>query len=323
MTEILVAGETLIDLFPTDIGKLSEIEGFTHRPGGAPANVAVGLSRLGHPPRFWTRLATDPFGEFLADVLEREAIPSAHIQQVDEGKTTLAVVSPRSDGEQEFSFYRSGDATFGFTEEEVTEKLLHGCSWFHFGGVTLTHPRGKRAMFELASIARSNGCTVSFDLNLREDLISDHSINTSIDDALALTDVVFCSPEDVAPIDIDVKSDKSLAESLVARGPHTAIVTLGDAGVLVTSSADAPWGAQSKRYPVFRTSVVDTTGAGDAFVAGTITQLTDHWPDIDKVIPFASAAAALSISETGGMSALPYKQEVDEFLQRRSGELFE
>jgi fructokinase len=323
MTEILVAGETLVDLFPTDVGKLSEIEGFKHHPGGAPANVAVGLSRLGHPPRFWTRLATDPFGEFLAGVLEREAIPTSHIRQVEEGNTTLAVVSPRSDGEQEFSFYRSGDATFGFTDEEITEEMLHGCSWFHFGGVTLTHPSGERAMFELASMARSNGCTVSFDLNLREELISDHATDTSIDNALELTDVVFCSPEDIESIDIDAEDDKPLAETLVGRGPHTAIVTLGDAGVVVASSADAPWGAQSRRYPVFRTSVVDTTGAGDAFAAATIAQLVDHWSDIDNVIAFASAAAALSISETGGMSSLPSRLEVDEFLQRRGEELFE
>jgi fructokinase len=323
MTEILVAGETLVDLFPTDVGKLSEIEGFKHHPGGAPANVAVGLSRLGHPPRFWTRLATDPFGEFLAGVLEREAIPTSYIRQVEEGNTTLAVVSPRSDGEQEFSFYHSGDATFGFTDEEITEEMLHGCSWFHFGGVTLTHPRGERAMFELASMARSNGCTVSFDLNLREDLIFDHATDTSIDDALALTDVVFCSPEDVNPTDIDAEDGKPLAETLLSRGPHTAIVTLGDAGVVVTSSTDAPWGAQSRRYPVFRTSVVDTTGAGDAFAAATIARLVDHWSDVDKVISFASAAASLSISETGGMSALPSKQAVDEFLERRGEELFD
>jgi fructokinase len=323
MTEIFVAGETLIDLFPTDVGGLSEIEGFTHQPGGAPANVAVGLSRLGHPPRFWTRLATDSFGEFLAEVLEREGIPSSHIQHVEEGNTTLAVVSPRSGGQQEFAFYGSGDATFGFNNREITDEMLLGYSWLHFGGVTLTHPRGEQAMFELASRARSTDCTVSFDLNLREDLVSRQPSNISIDDAIALSDVVFCSPEDVEPIDIDSADDNSLAETLVSRGPHTAIVTLGDAGVVVTSSDDAPWGAQSRRYPAFRTSVVDTTGAGDAFAAAAIAQLVNNWSDIDEVIAFASATAALSISETGGMSALPSRQEVDEFLQRRGEELLE
>jgi len=107
MTDILVAGETLVDLLPGRGETLHDVDGFTHRPGGAPANVAVGLTRLGSPPAFWTRLGDDPLGDFLRETLDEEGVPDALSQRVA-GNTTLAVVSPPGVDGRRFRFTARG-----------------------------------------------------------------------------------------------------------------------------------------------------------------------------------------------------------------------
>ncbi|MFW6318122.1 MAG: PfkB family carbohydrate kinase, partial [Halorubrum sp.] len=180
MAEILVAGETLIDLLPGPGETLRDVDGFSHRPGGAPANVAVGLSRLDAAPAFWTRLGGDPFGDFLRETLADEGVPTAAVERVD-GNTTLAVVSPLGVGGRRFRFYGSGDVTFGFGPESVPTDVLASASWVHLGGVALTHPDGRAAMRELAAAAGERDCTVSFDVNYREDLVPDGDREAVVD----------------------------------------------------------------------------------------------------------------------------------------------
>jgi len=108
--DVLVAGETLIDFIPEGPGALDEIEGFARRAGGAPANVAVALSRLDEVPLFWTRVGADPFGDFLADTLAEYGVPDRFVERDPDAETTLAFVTHDEDADRSFSFYRDGTA---------------------------------------------------------------------------------------------------------------------------------------------------------------------------------------------------------------------
>ncbi|MFO8114841.1 MAG: PfkB family carbohydrate kinase [Halorubrum sp.] len=319
MAEILVAGETLIDLLPGPGETLRDVDGFAHRPGGAPANVAVGLSRLDATPAFWTRLGGDPFGDFLRETLVDEGLPTAAFERVD-GNTTLAVVSPPGVDGRRFRFYGSGDVTFGFEPEAVPEDALAPASWVHLGGVALTHSDGRAAMRELAAAAAERGLTVSFDVNYREDLVPDGERDAVVDavrEIVAASDVVFASDEDVAATGLTSREGEGLGRDLLGLGPHTAVVTLGKAGAVVTSTAAAPWGERTARHGGFPVEAVDATGAGDAFTAGLIARLADGDADLDEAVTFANATAALSVQERGGMTALPSKAGVESFLADR------
>lgn len=323
MAEILVAGETLIDFLPGPGETLRDVDGFSHRPGGAPANVAVGLSRLGAPPAFWTRLGGDPFGDFLREALVDEGVSPARFERVD-GNTTLAVVSPPGVGGRRFRFYGSGDVTFGFEPSSVPEDALASASWVHLGGVALTHSDGREAMRELAAAAGERGCTVSFDVNYREDLVPDGEREAVVDAVrgiVADSDVVFASDEDVDATGLSSKEGEALGRDLLALGPHTAVVTLGESGAVVTSSAAAPWGERTARHAGFAVEAVDATGAGDAFTAGLIARLAEGGSgadtDLDDAVAFANATAALSVRERGGMTALPPREGVKSFLDER------
>ncbi|WP_280587841.1 PfkB family carbohydrate kinase [Halorubrum sp. Boch-26] len=323
MADILVAGETLIDLLPGSGETLRDVDGFSHRPGGAPANVAVGLSRLGAAPTFWTRLGGDPFGDFLRETLADEGVSTAAVERVD-GNTTLAVVSPPGADGRRFRFYGSGDVTFGFEPESVPVEALASASWVHLGGVALTHPDGRSAMRELAAAAAERDCAVSFDVNYREDLVPDGERDAVVDAVRAIiadSDVVFASDEDVAATGLSSSEGEELGPDLLGLGPHTAVVTLGEAGAVVTSAAEAPWGERTARHGGFSVEAVDATGAGDAFTAGLLARLSeasgDADVDLDDAVAFANATAALSVQERGGMTAGPSKDGVESFLADR------
>ena len=316
-----MAGETLIDLLPGAGATLRDVDGFSHRPGGAPANVAVGLSRLDAAPAFWTRLGGDPFGDFLRETLVAEGVPTGAFERVD-GNTTLAVVSPPGVDGRRFRFYGSGDVTFGFEPDSVPEDALASASWVHLGGVALTHSDGRAAMRELAAAAAARGCTVSFDVNYREDLVPDGEREAVVDavrEIVADSDVVFASDEDVAATGLSASDGAELGRDLLELGPHTAVVTLGEAGAVVTSSAAAPWSEGIARHDGFAVEAVDATGAGDAFTAGLIARLAEGEAeaDLDEAVAFANATAAISVREEGGMTALPAKAGVESFLAER------
>lgn len=329
-----MAGETLVDFLPGEGATLRDVDGFSHRPGGAPANVAVGLARLGAVPAFWTRLGDDPFGDFLAETLGSESVPTTRIERVD-GNTTLAVVSPPEADDRRFRFYGAGDVTFGFDPDAVPTDALASASWVHLGGVALTHPRGREAMVELATRAGEHGCTVSFDVNYRPDLVAEGATDdvlAALREVVEASDVVFCSEEEVAETGLSSRWGAGLARDLCALGPHTAVVTLGADGALAASAADAPWGEATVRHEGFAVESRDTTGAGDAFTAGLLARLAegagsggegeaatgsdDDADDdaLDDALAFANATAALSVRDVGGMSALPTREAVAAFL---------
>ncbi|GAA0714967.1 fructokinase [Halorubrum trapanicum] len=338
MADIFVAGETLVDFVPDSGATLREVDGYTHRPGGAPANVAVGLARLGSPPAFWTRLGDDSFGEFLAETLAAEGIPETHVERVD-GKTTLAVVSPPGAAGPRFGFYGSRDVTFGFDPESVPTDALtaEGTAesterptdppWVHLGGVALTHPGGRAATRELLSAATAAGRPVSFDVNYRSDLVPDGAeaaVSTAVREAVAESDVVLCSDEDVAAAGLSTNDGVELARDLIEFGPHTAVVTTGDEGALAVSSNAAPWGAATVRHGGFAVEAVDATGAGDAFTAGLLSRLAGAQASEDgdeeplrEALAFGNATAALSVGSVGGMGSVPARDEVRAFLAER------
>ncbi len=320
MTDILVAGETLIDFIPDAPGPLASVGAFSRRPGGAPANVAVALARLDAPPAFWTRIADDHFGDFLVETLDEYGLSDEYVVRDSDAQTTLAFVSHGEDADREFSFYRDGTADTRMEPGYVSDDALESIGWVHVGGVTLTDDPSREATLDLAARAREAGATVSFDPNARPELWakSDRSFAEAVDDAFELTSVVKATPEDLheAGFEGDVPE---LARSICECGPHTALITLGGEGAYAYATPDTPWTdgetveARHEGYPV---DPVDTTGAGDAFTAGAIAALSDG-RELGEALAFGNAVAATTTTAAGAMTALPSRDDVRTFRAER------
>ena len=310
---ILCFGELLIDMVsPAPDASLGAAREWVKAPGGAPANVAVGLGRLGTPSQFWGAVGNDPFGHYLRAVLGDEGVGTGGLQMRAE-RTTIAFVATRGDGKKEICFYRHPGADAHFDVAEVGEGALEGAGIFHCGSVSLSLEPCRGAQFELAKRARSAGALVSFDPNWRPSLWDDYEqARALIWEMMALSDIVKVADEEWEFV-TGTPDFGAGAAKLRAAGPRLVVMTRGAAG--------ASWGcaAGEGEVPGFVAQAVDTLGAGDAFVAGLLHQIagapgldaTLNAAALDGIVRFANACGALATQRAGAIPALPGLGDVE------------
>ena len=312
---VLVAGELLVDFLPQRGDSIAESESFDRRSGGAPANVAVGLSRLGQPPWFWTRVGRDPFGDFLVETLSDNGVPRRFVERDPTAKTSLAFVDRNSDSNVDFSFYRDGTADTRLEPGGVPEETLQAVDLVSLGSVMLASGTARSATMDLVSRANDHDCTVVFDVNARPELWDDGEFERVVEDVLDGIDIVKATPTDLQHLPFVDASDspEGLARSLCDRGPSAAFLTLGESGSYVLATDDARLEPGTATHAGYEVDAIDTTGAGDAFMTGVLTALIDGERELTAVLAFANAVAAVSTTARGAMTTLPTRERVRQF----------
>ncbi len=300
---------------------LKDAPGFEKAPGGAPANVAVGLAKLGIETYFIGKVGKDAFGEFLRDTLVRNGVDARFLTATEKAKTTLAFVSLTKEGERDFVFYRDPGADMLLDQADIDEEGFRKGGVFHFGSITMTHEPACSATLRALSIAEKYGCLISFDPNLRPALW--RSLEEARSRMLqgATRAHVLKVNEEEAMFLADMPALEGALDFLLKRFPLTLIaVTLGRSGCLLVR------GKNRIRVKGFEVNAVDTTGAGDGFVAGLLSSLYMFWKDLreGKSIPEdalqhaalrANAVGALTTTKKGAIPALPTQEEVEIFLE--------
>mgnify|MGYP001159215412 CR=1 FL=1 len=319
---IVSLGELLIDFVPQTNGlPLSQVEGFQRAAGGAPANVAAAVAKLGGKSRFIGKVGRDAFGEYLRGTLEAVGVEAALIE-TDEARTCLAFVSLRADGERDFLFYREPSADILLRAGEIREEWIRDAAVFHFGSVSLANEPCRTATLETARRAREHGALISFDPNVRLPLWpGEERAKREILEAMPLADVVKVSEEEA--VFLSGKDVHAGARQLLEYGPRIIVVTMGAQGCrVVTRRADF-------HVPGIRVRAVDTTGAGDAFVGGMLYRLAalhlqaaeieDRCSDGEfakDVFRFANCVGALATTGRGAIPSLPAMAEVEKVLEQ-------
>jgi fructokinase len=313
---VVCLGEILIDFVPEENGQaLADVGSFRKAAGGAPANVAATVAKLGGSSRFIGKIGRDPFGAFLKKTLEEVGVDAA-VVETDEAKTALAFVSLRHDGERDFLFFRDPSADMLLRTDEIEEAWLADAAIYHFGSVSLISEPCRSATLEAARQARTHGALVSYDPNVRLALWpSADAARQEILQQLPLADVVKVSEEEVEfLLGADVTTG---AQQLLARGPKVIVITLGAQGCRVVTAR------QDLLVPGQPVAAVDTTGAGDGFVGGMLFQLAslgvtpasiaDALGDAEtaqRVFAFANRVGAITTTRRGAIPALPTLAEV-------------
>lgn len=261
---VAVAGEVIIDLVPADgDGVLRAV------PGGSPANVAVGLHRLAVPTRLVARVAGDPMGRRLRRHLEANGLDLGHVVAAAE-PTSLAIVSVEEDGTVDYDFRVDGTADWQWTDDELADAIDSQVAALHVGSLALALEPGASALGRLVERVRDQ-ITVTFDPNVRPQLMGRReAVVTRVEGVIALSDVVKASAEDLSWLYPD-ETPASVATRWLDLGPSLVAITLGPDGVLAVGSATAL--VQRPAVPV---SVVDTVGAGDAFMAALLAGLAQR-----------------------------------------------
>ncbi|OUP48721.1 carbohydrate kinase family protein [Lachnoclostridium sp. An181] len=313
--DVVAMGEMLIDF--TMNGQSTQGNNlFEACPGGAPCNVLAMLSKLGRKTGFIGKVGNDQFGHLLKETIEEIGIDSSGLVMDDKIHTTLAFVHTFPDGDREFSFYRQPGADMMLKEEEVDFGLIQNARLFHFGTLSMTDEPARSATWKALEVARKAGCLISFDPNLREPLWS------SIDLAKEMMEygMKYCDILKISDNEIQFISGQEDYEKGIRYLQDTYHIPL----ILLTLGKDGSR-AYYKDMVVerggFKLDTIETTGAGDTFCGSTLSGILERdfknltQKDLEEILTFANAAAALITTKKGAIRSMPEKEEVEELIK--------
>jgi len=299
--DVVGLGEVVIDLiasiprFPEPDEKIFATK-YEKHPGGVTANFCVALSRLGVKSGFIGGLGEDADGTYLRDVFKREEVDASRLVTRKEALTPLNFVTVTPDG-QKTIFQSPYMLTVFPRPEELDLGYIADARVLHT--TALRVDTAERALKH----AKKEGLTTSFDLEKHVAVYGFEKLAPLI----KLTDILL--PNKMGALTLTgTQSLKEAAEKLLALGPKTVVITLGERGCLIKTEKE------TLEVPAFKVRAVDATGAGDAFNAGLITGILNQW-DLRKAATFANAVAAIKITHTGAQAGLPTRKEVERFLK--------
>ncbi|KAG6392573.1 hypothetical protein SASPL_146797 [Salvia splendens] len=310
---VVCFGEMLIDFVPTTSGlALAEAPAFKKAPGGAPANVAVGIARLGGASAFIGKVGEDEFGYMLANILKENNVNNEGMRFDPGARTALAFVTLRKDGEREFMFYRNPSADMLLQEAELDFELIKKAKIFHYGSISLITEPCKSAHIAAVKAAKEAGVILSYDPNLRLPLWpSADSAREGILSIWDAADIIKISEEEISFLTQgEDPYDDNVVRKLYHENLKLLLVTEGPEGCRYYTKEF------SGRVKGLKVEAVDTTGAGDAFVAGILSQfaldtsLLQNEDRLRDALRFANACGALTVMERGAIPALPTRETV-------------
>lgn len=321
MAKVYCIGEALIDFVPTVKGvRLEDVPGFLPAPGGAPANLAAAVAKMGAEAAFIGKVGDDAFGRLLRETLQTHGVDVTHMTATAKACTTLAFVALRADGERDFVFCRKPGADMLLEEADIPEGLFAPGDILHFGSLGLVESPGKYAHRRAIGLARAGGAIVSFDPNVRLNLWETPAdCKDAILAFLPLADVVKVSLDEM-PFIFDTGDERAVAERCFALGVRALLVTRGAEGSAIYTPAAGGPVRRVEAVPI-RVPVEDTTGAGDAYTGAVLSRLVGRplaeslAPEsIAETIRLANAVGSMTTMRKGGIASIPTLAEAEAFL---------
>jgi len=275
--------------------------------GGTGANAAAALARLGVSVMMVGAVGDDGYGRWVRDDLRREGVDVAGLSSVREAFTTMVMALIEPNGERLLVVWPpEGGAHLQLEAEDINMELMGSASWLHTTGMCLRKSPGREAVLGAMELAREGDLTVSLDLNLRsESWCLDETTRKTFDRAIELSDVVFGNAdEEIIPI-ADANSAEAGAQYLCG-GKRIVVSRRGNKGALVVTPEE------TFEAVAFKTEVVDTLGAGDAFNGGFIAACLAE-VGVREAARWGNAVAALKIGRAGARG-LPSMNDLQQML---------
>lgn len=314
MKPIVCFGEAIIDFLNTSEQNedLLQLNNYRQYPGGAPANAAVAVAKLGGNAFFAGQVGNDPFGAFLIDALKQYQVHTDFVMQHATAKTALAFVMLDNSAERSFSFYRQQTADILVTPEQVNDAWFTSQTIFHICSNTLTDNDIAQTTEFAVNKALSAQCVVSFDVNLRHNLWQHKKADRPRINRLVMQSHIIKFSLDELHYLADDKCDQYITDCLSQRC-ELLLITDG--------SQDIKYYTKGLRGCISPPQVnpIDTTAGGDGFIGGLLFALgqSAHLSDLlesqtylEHVIAFASLCGAFTVTKLGAFPALPNKIDI-------------
>jgi fructokinase len=311
MFDVVALGEILIDFTPAGLSPQGNVL-FERNPGGAPANVLAAVTRLGGTGAFLGMVGDDAFGHYLRGVLETLGVDVRGLRTTKKADTTLAFVHLDDRGDRSFSFYRRPGADTQLTVQALEKPVIDEGRIFHFGSLSLTDEPSRSTTLAAAAHARSKGRLVSYDPNWRPPLwANDATAKAGMQSGLPFADILKVSETELEFLTGDADLESGSAK-LFDKDRTIVLVTLGPKGCFFRCAQG--FGL----VETYDTRVVDTTGAGDAFLGALLFRLAHldrpfedlSFEEVEELADFANAAGSLCASRRGAIPGMPSMEEI-------------
>lgn len=319
MPKIVCFGEALIDFLVRPAGA-GRPPCFEQHAGGAPANVAVAVARLGGDGAFVGALANDVFGDFLLEALQSAGVATGCVVRTSKARTALAFVTLDARGERSFTFYRPPAADLLFRTADFHDRCFTEAAVFHACSNSLTGEPAASATLEGLARAAAAGALVSFDVNLRPSLWdAGADPRERILRAVAQADLVKLCRGELEFLAAPLGGEAALIARLWEGRARLVVITDGAGPLRYVTRAG------SGTAPAFAVEALDTTAAGDAFVGGLLHRIVREQADRGELdtrpaalaedLRFAAACGALAATRHGAFTSMPDGDEVARFLR--------
>ncbi|MCC1492705.1 5-dehydro-2-deoxygluconokinase [Cognatishimia sp. F0-27] len=310
----IIIGRAGMDFYPDPPGTRTEdATRFFACLGGSSANIGVALVKLGGKADLVTCVSDDAIGRFALNELDKYGVGRAHVRSVGgEARNSLAVVETRIEDHQSV-IYRNGAADFEMTAADVEGVDYSAYSALITTGTVLASEPSRSAAFRGFDLARAAGLPLIFDIDYRPYSWPSPEVAAEVySKAGALCDVIVGNDVEFGFMAGDYDRGLDKARELVARGAQIAVYKMGEKGAItITPDGEITTG-------IYRTEALKPTGAGDSFMGGFVSGLSEGLTVRDAVLR-GSAAAAMVVARVGCSPAMPTRDELDIFLRDHAG----
>lgn len=312
--DLILVGRVAVDFNPVDYYcPLNESTTFKRYLGGSPANIAVGLARLGKKCGFFARVSDDQFGTFVTDFFNNEGIDTSRIVRCKNGeKIGLTFTEIKSETESSIVMYRNEAADLKLECEDIDEEYIKQGAAVLISGVALAESPSREASLKALALAKKNNIPVIFVIDYR-------SYNWKNDDEIAVYYSLVASQSDIivgsrGEYDLAEKltslngTDKASAEYWQSKGAKIVIVTHGKDGS-TAYTADG----QSYSIKPFPVKLLKSFGGGDGYTSSFLNCLFDGMEIID-CLEHGSASAAMLVASHACSKDMPDMEQLEKFI---------
>ncbi|MGN0193698.1 MAG: sugar kinase [Pseudoramibacter sp.] len=307
---ILLIGEPMGLFIANTVGALEDVDTFTLTTCGAELNVAIGLKRLGQDVAYFTKVADDPFGRKIVNMMKKTGIATDTVQYSDDHPTGFMFKEKVTEGDPGIFYFRKGSAASTLSPEDVDKIDFSRYALVHMTGITPALTDSTRAATEAVfKKAKGAGIPISFDPNLRPQLWPSKAAMAGFINKMAAQSDLFLPGENETAALIGEKDAEKAAAAYLDMGAKKVVVKTGASGAYY---ADAK--GSRGHVPGFKVDkVVDTVGAGDGFAAGTLAGLAQGL-SMAEAVHQGCAVGAIQVMSVGDNDGLPTVQELGDFM---------
>ena len=318
--DLILLGRVAVDLNPVDYYcTLNESTTFQRYLGGSPANIAVGLARLGKKCGFFARVSDDQLGTFVTDYFDNEGIDTSHIKRCQNGeKIGLTFTEIKSETESSIVMYRNEAADLKLDVEDIDEDYINRAKAILISGTALAESPSREAALKAVALAKKNGVPIIFDIDYR-------AYNWKNSDEIAIyyssvareADIILGSREEYDLTEKFIKvgmTDKETAAYWHSQNAKIVIIKHGKEGSTAYTNDGESYSI--KPFPV---KLLKSFGGGDGYASAFLYGIFEGWEIIDA-LEFGSASAAMLVASHACSQDMPTVDAVKKFIADEKAE---